>query len=207
MTYDDIININLNILKNDLPLGEFIELAKSDINFDLPIQMQTIDFSNFYPNFGQTQNNNSINTNVKYVKPIGMYNPITGKRGNKPTRNNNPGNITGAGGKLLYSAIAIENSGTGKDKIGDAKQLVFRTPQDGFLAMHRLLLSKTYSNEPLIYSLRKWQKDQNSYRQRIKAMINSGVNVNKRYSQMTPQEQFLVRKIIAKYEGWRGRTW
>jgi len=104
-------------------------------------------------------------------------NPITGKSGNKAFRNNNPGNITGMGGKLLYGAVAIVRNPHG-DK-GDQAQLVFKTPEDGFKAMHRLMIRK-YNYAPIKVAFSKWQTDKKMFANILKAYTRAGIDINKK---------------------------
>ena len=131
----------------------------------------------------------------------GMFNPITGIKGTKATRNNNPGNITGMGNKLLYGAIGFAKSRTGDN--GDQNQLVYKTPQEGFRAMHELAV-KRYSQAPINMAFSKWQTDQKSFANKISDLNKYGIDTRKRYVDLTPDDQKLFRKIWSQHEGYRG---
>ena len=131
----------------------------------------------------------------------GRYNTYTKKRGTKATRNNNPGNITGMGGKLLYGAKGFARSSTG-DK-GDQNQLVYGTAEEGFKAMHTLAMSK-YSRGPIRQQFKRWQTDMKSFNRKLKDLSKYGVNINKSYASLDPQDQKLFRKIWSQHEGYRG---
>jgi hypothetical protein len=119
----------------------------------------------------------------------------------KATGNNNPGNITGMGGKLLYGAIDFARSSTG-DK-GDQNQLVYSTPQAGFEAMHRLAVDK-YSNGPIKTAFAKWQTDKKAFQNKLNDLAKYGVDINKPYSKLDKDSQKLFRKIWSQHEGYRG---
>jgi hypothetical protein len=165
-----------------------------------PPSVNTANTSNPY----QPTNNVPGYGTVKGKVYYGTKNPFTNKVGNKATRNNNPGNITGMGGKLLYGAIGFNRSNTG-DR-GDRMQLVFKTPQDGFKAMHQLALNK-YSNAPIRTAFDKWQTDKKSFKHKLSALKRAGIDINKKYSQLSPEEQFTFRRIWSRYEGYRGQTY
>ena len=99
------------------------------------------------------------------IRTTKMYNHYTKKRGAKATRNNNPGNITGMGGKLLYGAKGFARSNTG-DK-GDQNQLVYESAESGFKAMHALAM-KNYSGGPIKQQFNKWQTDKKSFNKKLR---------------------------------------
>jgi len=132
----------------------------------------------------------------------GMYNPYTKRYGNKAWRNNNPGNVTGMNG-LKFGASKIAHSKYG-DK-GDQQMLVFDDPQKGWKAMYTLMSSPSYNSAPASKAFSKWQSDQNAWN-RIKNLYNqSGINLNKRFIDMTPNEKSVFMNIRAKQEGWTGQ--
>jgi len=131
----------------------------------------------------------------------GLYNAHTKKYGTKASRNNNPGNITGMSGNLLYGAVGMADSPHG-DK-GDRTQLVFNSPQEGFNAMHNLAL-KRYSGAPIGSAFSKWQTDQESFRGKLKDLNSAGINTGSKYSSLSPGQQKLFRQIWSRHEGYRG---
>lgn len=143
-------------------------------------------------------------TNRHIVYSKGMYNSLTKKRGSKATRNNNPGNITGAGGKLLYGAIAFASSSVGD--AGDRNQLVFKTEEDGFKAMHKLAM-KNYNSAPIKTAFSKWQSDKASFRNKLKSLVKNGIDINKKYGDLTPEQQKTFRGVWARYEGYKGTVY
>jgi len=140
-------------------------------------------------------------TQPKIDKGGDKFNEVTGKRGTKATRNNNPGNITGMAGKLLYGAVGFAYSGTG-DK-GDQSQLIFKTPEEGFKAMDKLARTK-YSNGPIRTEFRKWQTDMKSFNNKLQSLKRAGVDINKSYASLDSDKQKAFRKIWSQHEGYRG---
>jgi len=136
----------------------------------------------------------------------GRHNTITGiTSGTKAERNNNPANITGMGGKLIYGAVAFATSNTGD--AGDRKQLVFKTIKEGFKAMDDLY-KKKYSDKPIAIDFKKHQTDMVSFASKLKDLRKHGIDVDKtKYSDLKPKDQLLFRKIFAKWEGYRGKTY
>jgi len=137
---------------------------------------------------------------------VGDLSPIVGTqshgKGSKATRNNNPSNITGMGGKLLYGAIGFAKSNTGD--AGDRNQLVYATPQAGFQAFHRLASSGRYNSAPINKAFSKWQTDQVSFRNKLSDLARHGVDTNKRYRDLSPQAQKVFRMVWSKHEGYKG---
>ena len=119
----------------------------------------------------------------------------------KATGNNNPGNITGMGGELLYGAVDFARTNTG-DK-GDQNQLVYGTPQAGFNAMHTLAMNN-YSKGPIKTAFSKWQTDKKSFQNKLRDLSKYGVDVNKPYSRLNKDDQKLFRKIWSQHEGYKG---
>jgi len=159
-----------------------------DITFDngyIPYTKQQIDVSKYY----------NPKMNVKQYSP--------GMHLNKATRNNNPGNITGMGGKLLYGAIGFARSNTGD--AGDHVQLVFKTPQDGFKAMHKLMSSERYNKEPISKAFKQYQTDMNAYNNILKEYRRKGINVDRlRYNDLTPAQKAIFLSTRARFEGYQG---
>ena len=144
----------------------------------------------------------------KYIKTEdhnlgkGLYNSYTKQYGSKATRNFNPGNITGMGGNLLYGAVGMADSPIG-DK-GDQTQLVFKTPQAGFDAMHKLALSNRYNTAPINTAFSAWQTDQKSFKNKLHDLNKAGINTNNKYANLSPEQQKVFRKVWSQHEGYRG---
>jgi len=121
----------------------------------------------------------------------------------KASRNNNPGNITGMGGKLLYGASSIAKSKTG-DK-GDRAQLVFNTPQEGWNAMRSLMSSERYNSAPIRQAFQQYQTDQNAYANILKEYQKKGIDVDRQtFNSLTPELQNEFMKTRARFEGYKG---
>lgn len=132
-----------------------------------------------------------------------MYNEFTGLSGNKAYRNNNPGNITGMGGKLLYGASTVAKSKTGD--AGDRAQLVFDSPEKGWNAMHSLMSSKKYNDAPISKSFSKWQSDQKAWNGMKKSLRKSGIDVDKQtFNSLSPTQKKIFMNQRARHEGFTG---
>lgn len=127
-------------------------------------------------------------------------NGMTKRGGSKSWRNNNPGNITGMGGKLLFGAIGIAVSNTG-DR-GDRAQLVFSSTKDGFNAM-RALIAKRYGTGPINVSFRKYQTDMVSFSNKLKDLWKHGIDHTKSFNSLTTNQKQLFLEIWAKWEGYK----
>jgi hypothetical protein len=103
---------------------------------------------------------------------------------------------------LKFGASKIAHSNFG-DK-GDRKMLIFDTPEAGWRAMYNLMSSKSYNNAPAYKAFAKWQTDKKAWNNIIKESVNSGVNMNKKFIDMTPQEKAAFMNIRARHEGWTG---
>ena len=133
----------------------------------------------------------------------GMYNEMTGLRGNKAFRNNNPGNITGMGGKLLYGAKAIAGSKHGD--AGDRAQLVFANANDGWRAMNSLMSGSRYNNAPIASAFSKYQSDQNAWGNMKNHLRGSGINVDRlTFNQLSPSQKIVFMNQRARHEGFTG---
>ncbi len=133
------------------------------------------------------------------------YNPYTKKFGNKAFRNNNQGNITGAGGKLLYGAAKISRSPLNSDgDRGDAKQLVFNTPRDGWRAMYSLMRSPRYNGASISKAFEKYQSDKNAWKNMQTKLTKSGINVNSAFNSLPMSQQIEFMNQRAGHEGWTG---
>ncbi len=131
------------------------------------------------------------------------YNDITGKRGNKAYRNNNPGNITGMGGNLLYGAIGFAKSKHG-DK-GDQNQLVYDSPEAGTKAMYKLMSGSSYNNAPIGKAFDKWQSDKKAWSNMKNKYRQAGIDVDRQtFNDLTPNQKYTFMNIRAKHEGFQG---
>ena len=147
-------------------------------------------------------NTSSIMSNgVIHLYDKGKFNSFTGKRGNKAERNNNPGNITGVSGKLLYGASAIAHNSFG-DK-GDQAQLVYSTPEAGWSAMAKLVQEK-YSSKPIKDAFSKWQSNQKVWDKMKKELISKGIDINKKFSELSDNQKRILLIQRARHEGWTG---
>ncbi len=132
----------------------------------------------------------------------GLYNTLTGIYGSKATRNNNPGNITGAGGKLLYGASGIASSPVGDT--GDRTQLVFDSPKAGARAMRNLMSSKSYNNQGIAKDFAKWQSDKKAWNNMLIGLKDKGIDTNKTFNQLSPENQYIMLNQRASHEGYKG---
>ncbi len=131
----------------------------------------------------------------------GFYNPYTKKYGNKAWRNNNPGNITGMGGKLLRGAKRIAHNKFG-DK-GDQRQQVFETEREGWSAMYGLMKDK-YGEGPIRKSFSKWQSNQEAWKNMQGELVSRGVNIDRSFNSLSPEDKMILMNNRAQHEGWTG---
>ena len=61
-----------------------------------------------------------------------------------------------------------------------------------------------YNNAPIKTAFSKYQRDQNAWGRIKNELTNSGVNIDKTFNQLTPQEQVLFMNNRARHEGWKG---
>ncbi len=167
-------------------------------------QVERVNFENEMAGIKQSnQGFNELGQKVGYLPGSGVIVGENNSFKSKASRNNNPGNITGMGGKLLYGASGIARSNTG-DK-GDRAQLVFNSPQDGWNAMRKLMSSERYNSAPIRQSFRQYQTDQNAYANILKEYQRKGINVdNQTFNSLTPELQNEFMKTRARFEGYRG---
>jgi len=131
------------------------------------------------------------------------YNPYTKLSGTQATRNNNPGNISGMGGKLLYGAKRIARSGT-RDA-GDQKQLVFDNSRDGWRAMYSLMRGDKYNNAPIRKAFAKYQSDQAAFGRILNEMSSRGINIDNVFNNLPLDQKVEFMRIRAAHEGYRGK--
>lgn len=135
----------------------------------------------------------------------GMFNSYTGLRGNKAFRNNNPGNISGMGGNLLYGAAAFARNKTGD--AGDRSQLVFNSPKDGWRALYTLASSKRYNNAPIEQAFSKYQTNQDAWRNMLGGMRKYGIDPSKStFNQLSPEQKVWFLNQRANHEGYTGHA-
>jgi len=138
----------------------------------------------------------------------GKYNSYTKLSGNKAFRNNNPGNISGMSGNLLYGASGFARNSHGD--AGDRAQLVFNTPQQGYKAMYQLMSGKNYNNAPISKAFSKYQSNQVAWKNMQNAMVKNGINPRtSTFNQLSPQQKVWFMNSRAAHEGYTGQrvTW
>jgi hypothetical protein len=154
----------------------------------------------------------NVDSSIEYLPSNGSIHVINGtptiirerSKINKSTDNNNPGNITGMSGKLLYNAAAIVKSNTG-DK-GDRAQLYFATPDDGWKAMDSLMSSKRYNSTPISSAFRQYQTDTKMYDSILSEYRRKGIDVDKlRYNDLSQSQKKIFMETRARWEGYKGR--
>jgi hypothetical protein len=124
--------------------------------------------------------------------------------GTRAERNFNPGNITGAGGKLLYGSVGFDRDNRPTD-VGDRTQLQFATPDDGLRAVYSLSSGSRYNNEPINKAFAKYQSDQNVFASKLKDASNSGVDINKTFNEQSPEGKASWLNLTTRWEGWHGK--
>lgn len=83
----------------------------------------------------------------------GLTPATSGGAGSRATRNNNPGNIKSSSATSTYSGVVGYDPNPASD---GGYFLKFDTPQSGYAAMGRLLMSEGYRNLPLDAAMRRW---------------------------------------------------
>ena len=133
----------------------------------------------------------------------GMYNSYTKLRGNKAYRNNNPGNISGMSGNLLYGAKGFARNSVGD--VGDRSQLVFQTPQAGWKAMYSLMSGDSYNNAPINKAFSKYQSDQDIWKSMVGDMRANGINADRStFNQLNNRQKVWFMNQRARHEGFTG---
>ena len=189
--------------------GLYADRAKAYFmdKFAAPESMPTDEQGNPAAPFNPAGTNTSVLDGNKYIndQKVGgrMYNPYTKLYGSKATRNFNPGNITGMGGKLLYGASRIARSNHGD--AGDRGQLVFDNARDGWRAMRGLMSSERYNNAPINKAFSKWQSDKNAWGNMVTNMEAEGINTNDTFNKLPLDKQLRFMRIRARHEGYKGR--
>ena len=186
------------------PQNMYDQMAKA--YFHQQQQYPDFDMGSAQP-MGDIATNTSVMDGDKYITHTRvngqLYNPYTKQSGSKATRNYNPGNITGMGGKLLYGAHRISRSSHG-DK-GDQSQLVFGSARDGWRAMRSLMGSSKYNNAPIRQAFAKWQTDQSAWQRQLSEMGAKGINSNNTFNQLSIDQQMAFMRMRAAHEGYRGQ--
>jgi len=137
------------------------------------------------------------------IQTEGKFNLATGKRGTKAWRNNNPGNITGMGGRTLFGAIGVAKSPHGDS--GDRAQQVFDSPEAGTKAMLQQMSAPSYNKAPIASAFDKWQTDKKAWNRMKNQYRTVGIDVdNQRFNDLTPKQKYTFMNIRAKHEGWNG---
>ena len=116
-------------------------------------------------------------------------------------RKNNPGNITCVNG-LRSKAFTILRRNA-KDR-GDAASCIYATVELGMKDYVNLLHSKSYNNAPIKIAFRKYQSDMASFKNKLNALSRAGININKRFKDLSKTKQLAFAAIYARYEGYRG---
>lgn len=144
-----------------------------------------------------------INKGIRQYSGPGSLNKSTGISGNKATRNNNPFNISGLGGKLLYGAKGFSYSKHG-DK-GDQKMLYYASAEDGVKAGVKLMSSNRYNNKPIAQAFKKYQTNQKAFGNMLTKYRKLGIDVdNKTFNQLTNSQKYDFMAVRAEHEGFSG---
>ena len=114
--------------------------------------------------------------------------------GDRNWRNNNPGNIQ-------YGQFAISMGAIGSD----GRFAIFPTEEMGRKAADTLLKGKSYANLSAADAIKKWapsnENDPKAYAARIAQQ--TGLDMNKKYADMSPDEQAKFLDAMNKVEGGR----
>ena len=116
---------------------------------------------------------------------------------------NNPGNIASKD-KLYFGATGFLKSKFNGQDHADSSLLVYPSAKAGFAALDKQMSAKSY-NGPINKSFAKWQKK--GFAGKLAALQKDGIDVTKSYKQLTANEKYLMRKVWANHEGWRGKTY
>ncbi len=118
---------------------------------------------------------------------------ICRSRGSRAWRNNNPGNI-------VYGKFALDNGAIGKG----GQFAVFPNEETGRTALTELLKGDGYRNLTIARAISKYapphQNNVTLYRQKLKRM--TGLNLDMKLSQLTPEQMEKVVDAICVIEGW-----
>jgi hypothetical protein len=116
--------------------------------------------------------------------------------GDRNWRNNNPGNIE-------YGPFAKSMGAVGTD----GRFAIFPSMEMGRKAADTLLKGKSYADLSARQALKKWAPEsENNIQAYANSMAAQGVDLNKRYSDMTPAEQAKFLDAMTKVEGGRAGT-
>jgi hypothetical protein len=116
--------------------------------------------------------------------------------GDRNWRNNNPGNIE-------YGPFAKSMGAVGTD----GRFAIFPTLEMGRKAADTLLKGKNYANLSAADALKKWAPEtENNIQAYASNMASQGVDLNKKYSDMTPEEQNKFLDAMTKVEGGHAGT-
>lgn len=156
------------------------------------------------PDAVPNRSNNAANTNGQNKTITGVveggrgYTAVTysdgtteRRTGTLPARTNNPGNI-------MYGDIARSYGAVGSSPSTNGPPVaVFPTPEAGFAAMDGLL-TRQYSNGPIGQTIEAWATDPTHP---AKVIGTAGIDPNKRYTDLTPEEKTRFMQALAKVEG------
>jgi hypothetical protein len=116
--------------------------------------------------------------------------------GDRNWRNNNPGNIE-------YGPFAQSMGAVGTD----GRFAIFPTLEMGRKAADTLLKGKNYANLSAADALKKWAPEtENNIQAYASNMASQGVDLNKRYSDLTPAEQAKFLDAMTRVEGGHAGT-
>lgn len=117
--------------------------------------------------------------------------------GDRNWRNNNPGNIT-------YGDFAIKMGAIGSD----GRFAIFPSEAMGRTAQDALLKGEAYANKTAADAIRKWApSNENDSEKYIKTVANlAGVSMDKKYVDMSKEEQERFLSAMSKMEGGKAGT-
>lgn len=117
---------------------------------------------------------------------------IERREGTRASRNNNPGNIE-------FGDFARSQGAVGSD----GRFAVFPTPNAGYQAMRALLSGERYGNLTVAQAITKWAPpSENDTQGYISSIQSLGIDVNQKFTDLTPQQQDLMMTGMAKKEGY-----
>ena len=176
-------------------------------NYNNNLEQKAFDVMNTMPDIAPVvdiNTNSNDNIHIQDMLQNGqMYNPYTKISGTKATRNNNPGNITGMSGKLLYGASRIAHSKYGDS--GDQRQLVYDTPEQGWKAMHSLMSGDRYNKTNIAQDFAKYQSDKKAWGNMLNDLRSKGINPDMNtFNKLSPAQKLYFMQSRARHEGFKG---
>ena len=120
----------------------------------------------------------------------------SGRRLNRPQRNNNPGNIE-------YGPFARSQGAIGREPEG--RFAVFASPREGFRALVNLLQTDSYQSRTLSAAIHRFApSSENNTAAYIQYVENrTGIPRHTRLNDLSPRELEKVALAKATYEGWK----